>query len=64
MFADNAEGEKIAEFMEAPHGIGRNWGQFADTKDQWDPEGIYLRVADKGLPVLYHPDTTYKLIVS
>jgi hypothetical protein len=63
MFSDTAEGEKIAEFMEAPHGLGRNWGQFADTKDQWDPEGVYLRVADKGLPVLYHPDTTYKLIV-
>jgi hypothetical protein len=63
MFADMAEGEKIAEFMEAPHGLGRNWGMFADTKDQWDPEGIYMRVADKGLPVLYHPDTTYKLIV-
>lgn len=63
MFADRAEGELIAEFMEAPHGLGRNWGQFADTKDQWDPEGVYLRVADKGLPVLYHPDTTYKLIV-
>ena len=64
MFADSAEGEKIAEFMEAPHGLGRNWGMFADTKDQWDPEGVYMRVADKGLPVLYHPDTTYKLIVS
>jgi hypothetical protein len=63
MFSDVAEGEKIAEFMEAPHGVGRNWGMFADTKDQWDPEGIYLRVADKGLPVLYHPDTSYKLIV-
>jgi hypothetical protein len=63
MFADRAEGELIAEFMEAPHGLGRNWGQFADTKDQWDPEGVYLRVADKGLPVLYHPDTSYKLIV-
>lgn len=63
MFADSAEGESIAEFMEAPHGLGRNWGMFADTKDQWDPEGVYLRVADKGLPVLYHPDTSYKLIV-
>lgn len=63
MFADNAEGEKIAEFMEAPHGLGRNWGMFADTKDQWDPEGVYLRVADKGLPVLYHPDTSYRLTV-
>ena len=64
MFADTAEGEKIAEFMEAPHGLGRNWGMFADSKDQWDPSGIYLRVSDKGLGVLYHPDTTYKLIVS
>jgi len=63
MFADNAGGESIAEFMEAPHGLGRNWGMFADTKDQWDPEGVYLRVQDKGLPVLYHPDTSYKLTV-
>jgi len=63
MFADNAEGEPIAEFMEAPHGLGRNWGQFADTKDQWDPSGVYMRICDKGLPVLYHPDTTYKITV-
>lgn len=62
MFSSRRGPEKIAEFMEAPFGMGRNWGKFADTKDEWDPDGMWLRVQDKGMPVLYHPDTTYKLI--
>ena len=61
MFADSQDGTKIAEFMEAPYGNSRRWGFFADTKDEWDPEGVWLRVQDKGLPVLYYPDTTYKI---
>jgi hypothetical protein len=61
MFADSQGGSKIAEFMEAPYGNSRRWGFFADTKDEWDPEGVWLRVQDKGLPVLYNPDTTYKI---
>jgi hypothetical protein len=59
MFNTTHEGEKIGEFMEAPYGNSRRWGKFADTKDEWDPEGIWLRVQDKGLPVLYHPDSTF-----
>jgi hypothetical protein len=61
MFADSQNGAKIAEFMEAPYGTSRRWGFYADTKDEWDPEGVWLRVQDKGLPVLYYPDTTYKI---
>lgn len=61
LFSDNQDGNKIAEFMEAPYGNSRRWGFFADTKDEWDPEGVWLRVQDKGLPVLYYPDTTYKI---
>jgi hypothetical protein len=61
MFSDSQNGSKIAEFMEAPYGNSRRWGFFADTKDEWDPEGVWLRVQDKGLPVLYYPDTTYKI---
>lgn len=57
MFASTAEGQKIAEFMEAPYGMNRRWGKFADTKDEWDPDGIWLRIQDKGLPVLYNPET-------
>jgi hypothetical protein len=61
MFADSQGGSKVAEFMEAPYGNSRRWGFYADTKDEWDPEGIWLRVQDKGLPVLYNPDCTYKI---
>jgi hypothetical protein len=61
MFSDSQNGTKVAEFMEAPYGTSRRWGFYADTKDEWDPEGVWLRVQDKGLPVLYYPDTTYKI---
>jgi len=61
LFSDSQDGNKVAEFMEAPYGNSRRWGFFADTKDEWDPEGVWLRVQDKGLPVLYYPDTTYKI---
>jgi len=64
LMADNIDGAKIAEFMEAPYGIGRRWGRYADTKPEWDPEGLWLRVQDKGLPVIYHPDTTFTLTVA
>lgn len=61
MFSDTQNGVKVAEFMAAPYGNSRRWGFFADTKDEWDPEGMWLRVQDKGLPVMYYPDTTYKI---
>jgi hypothetical protein len=59
MFSDTADGQKIAEFMEAPYGLDRHWGFKADTETEWDPEGIWLRVQDKGLPVMYRPDTSF-----
>lgn len=62
MFNTSQEGQKIAEFMEAPYGNSRRWGKFADTKDEWDPEGMWLRVQDKGLPVCYFPDTTFTIV--
>lgn len=63
MFSSTADGESIAEFMEAPYGTTRRWGFFADTEPEWDPEGVWLRVQDKGLPVCYHPDAIAKLTV-
>lgn len=63
MSTKSGDNQPIAEFMEAPYGVDRRWGMFADTKDEWDPEGIWLRVQNKGLPVLYHPDTTVVLTV-
>ena len=61
MFTDEFEGEKVAEFMEAPFGLGRHWGQYTDTKIEWDPDGVWVRVQDKGLPVLYNPNTIVTL---
>jgi hypothetical protein len=61
LFSDTQNGQKVAEFMEAPYGTSRRWGFFADTNDEWDPEGVWLRVQDKGLPVLYYPDTVYRI---
>lgn len=59
LYATSFEGQPIAEMMEAPYGMQRRWGKYVDTKDEWDPEGVWLRVQDKCLPVMYHPDTTY-----
>lgn len=64
MFSDTADGQKIAEFMLAPFGNNRNWGFYADSQDEWDPEGVWMRVQNKGLPVLYVPETTMTLTVS
>lgn len=58
-----SDGQKTAEFMEAPYGVDRRWGKYADRKMEWDPEGLWMRIQDKGLPVLYNPDTTYTIDV-
>jgi hypothetical protein len=64
MFSDkDGQGMPVAEFMQAPYGIDRHWGMFVDTDLEWDPEGIWLRVQDKGMPVYYNPDTTYIMTV-
>jgi len=63
MWADNVDGEKIAEFMKAPHMLDRRYGQQVDRWRKKDPDGIFLRVSDKGLPVLYHEDAIYQLTV-
>lgn len=64
MFSDvSADGDSIAEVMQAPYGLGRRWGINVDTHDEWDPEGTWLRIQDKCLPVMYHPDCSIKLKV-
>lgn len=62
-FSSSVEGETIAEFMEAPFGLNRNWGMYGDTKDEWDPDGLWMRIQNKGLPVMYWPNAimTFKV---
>jgi len=64
MFCDNVQGTKIAEFMEAPFGLTRTRGMKVDTMDEWDPEGTWIRVQNKGLPILYQRDGVYVLTVA
>jgi len=64
MWADNVDGEPIAEFMHAPHMLSRKWGQQIDKWYKNDPDGVFLRVSSKGLPCLYHEDAVYQLVVT
>lgn len=64
MFAANVEGQPIAEYKAAPFGLGRNYGNYTDRKENWDPEGVFIRTQDKGLPVLFQRDAMYILDVA
>lgn len=63
MFASTVEGEKIAEFMDSPFGLDRHYGMKVDQKEEWDPEALWVRTQNKGLPVLYNPDAVTCLTV-
>ncbi len=64
MFASMVEGLKIAQFFNAPYGLNRSRGMAVDTHEEWDPDGLWLRVQNKGLPVLYNRDAIYVLTVT
>ena len=64
MFASTVEGQKIAKSFRAPFGLNRLYGLQIDTKDNWDPDGIWVRVQNKGLPVLLNRDAVYILTVT
>lgn len=64
MMASSVEGTPISRYIQAPFGLGRHWGLYTDKKDEWDPEGTWIRVQDKGLPVLYHTDAIYTIDVT
>jgi len=63
MMSTRVDGEPIAEYKAAPFGLGRNYGTFTDRNEKWDPDGVFIRVQDKGLPVLYHRDAIYTIDV-
>jgi hypothetical protein len=63
MFSPTVEDATIAEFGEAPFALNRHYGMLVDEKEKWDPDGMFIRVQNKGLPVLYNPDAIYQLVV-
>ena len=64
MFARSVEGDPIAKYMRTPYGMNRSYGVVVDTHPEWDPDGVWIRVQDKGLPVLMHRDAIYNLTVA
>lgn len=64
MFASTIEGQKIAKFIQAPFGLNRLRGMQVDTYENWDPDGVWIRVQNKGLPVLLNRDAIYVLTVT
>ena len=64
MFASTVEGQKIAKFMQAPFGLQRLYGLQVDSHDEWDPDVTWIRVQNKGLPVLLNRDAIYVLTVT
>ncbi len=63
MMATSVDGQPIAEYKQAPFGLGRHYGQYTDRHDNWDPEVTWIRCQDKGLPILYNRDAVYILTV-
>jgi hypothetical protein len=63
MFASAVDGAPIAEYIQAPFDLDRHYGQKTDRHDEWDPAATWIRVQDKGLPVLYNRDAIYTLDV-
>lgn len=64
MFARDVDGQKTAEFIPAPFGTDRHWNQKVTQWEDVDPDGVNVRVENKGLPVLYQPDALYILDVN
>jgi len=63
VFANEIEGQKIAEFAEAPFDLDRHYGIKVDSDVVWDPDGVFVRVQNKGLPLLFHEDAVYSVKV-
>jgi len=64
MYASQVDGQAIADFRQAPYGLQRHWGLQTHQWETTDPDGIFIRVEDKGLPVLYQRDAIYILDVA
>jgi len=64
LMATSVDNRPIARYIQAPFGIGRHYGLYTDKKEEWDPEGVYIRVQDKGLPVLYQVDAIYTIDIT
>ena len=61
MGSTSVDGLPIAQFKRAPFGNVRGYGIKSDRWEEKDPEGVWIRVQDKGLPILKQKDAIYIL---
>lgn len=64
MFASRVDGQQIAEWRRAPFGLDRHYGVKSDQWEEKDPEGVWIRIQDKGLPLLFQKDAIYVIDVN
>lgn len=64
MYCQQVEGDQIAGYFEAPFGLSRSYGMKVKSWDMEDPEGTWIMVENKGLPVLYRPKGIYVMDVT
>jgi len=64
MFASTVDNQAVAEYKRAPFALDHHYGIKVDRDEVWDPEGVWIRVQDKGLPILFQRDCMYILTVA
>jgi len=64
MFVPTVEAQPIAEYKKAPFGIPEHYGLKLDRWGEREPDLVWIRAENKGLPVLYHPDAIYQMTVA
>ena len=57
------EGNPLGFFGLAPFGIPARYGMYPDSFDIKDPDGLYIRVQNKGLPIVQSPQAIFTLVV-
>jgi hypothetical protein len=63
MWASMVDGQKIASYRQAPFSLNRHYGTKVDQWEDKDPDAVWIRAQNKGLPVLFQRDAIYILTV-
>jgi len=63
LICDKIENNPTAEFFNAPFGLKGGHGAQVTRHEMYEPDGVEVRVQNKGLPVLYNRDAVVQLKV-
>lgn len=63
LICDKIENTPTAKFFNAPFGIKGGYGAQVTRHEMYEPDGVEVRIQNKGLPVLYNRDAVVQLKV-